>query len=137
MHGADPVFDRGSVKTARPLRRTPPGGDNDRFPFSRKQHMPDGLRPWPLCDEEQLAARKIFIWLGQRKDHLERENDIAVDVLVKAIIVSGAVFQHERRRAGLAVCVAIFEKVFVVFGVPARKLERVAQFPRRWRSLRQ
>src|SRR5262249_61330198 len=62
--------------------------------------VPARLRPRPLLDEEKLAAR-IRAARRQRDDDLQWKRDLAVDVLMEAVVAAGRVLEEERRRPPL------------------------------------
>src|SRR5204862_1236769 len=61
----------------------------------------------------ELAAFEVDARLGQHGQGLEREEDIAVEVLVQRVPVSVAVAQDQRRRPQLAGGAAALEKLLV------------------------
>jgi hypothetical protein len=56
----------------------------------------------PLLDQHELAALEIDPGPGEHGQHLEGEEDLAVEVLVQRVPVALAVAQDQRRRALLA-----------------------------------
>ena len=67
------------------------------------------LRARPLLDEQELAAGEVFARRAQQHRQLQREDQLAVEVLVQAVVVAGLVFEEQRRRPLLAGRVALRE----------------------------
>src|SRR5262249_35432583 len=58
----------------------------------------------------ELAAGEIVPWLRQQDCDLQRENVVAVDVLMQAVEVTRLVSEDERRRPRLSGAMASIEK---------------------------
>ena len=78
----------------------------------------------PLLHQDELAAGEIPIGRGQQHRHLQRENMLAVEVLVQAVEVPGPIAEQERRRPRLAGRVAALEELIVSGGKPDGQAER-------------
>jgi hypothetical protein len=74
------------------------------------------LRPRALLEQHELAALELRR-IGEQHHGLERERDVAVDVLVQRVPVAGAVAEDQRRRPGLAGGVAALEEAVERRGV--------------------
>src|ERR1700760_166464 len=81
----------------------------------------DYLRPRlharPLFGEDELAAREIRAGFREQERDLEREDVLAVDVLMQAVVIIGTISKEERRRLGLPCFVAAVEESSVVFRI--------------------
>ena len=52
----------------------------------------------PLLGEHEFAAGKVAPRLGQKDRHLNRESQIAIQILVQTVEVAWRVLQQQRRR---------------------------------------
>src|ERR1700722_1278166 len=68
------------------------------------------LHPRALLGQDELAASEILARLGEKDRHLDRECEVAVEILMKAVEVAGDVLQQQGRRARLALIVAVLEE---------------------------
>jgi len=68
--------------------------------------MAPGLGARALLEEQHLAPVEVDAGSSQGNGELEREDDVAVHVLVERVPITFVVAQHERRRTRLAVLVA-------------------------------
>ena len=76
--------------------------------------MRAALRPRALLHEHELAALVVHARLRQHRQHLEREVDVAVEILVERVPVARAVAQDQRRRPLLARGAAALEQLGVL-----------------------
>src|SRR5687767_4162726 len=76
----------------------------------RGEDMRPALRPRALPHQHELAPFEV---VAEHRQRLEREVDVAVDVLLQRVPVPGAVAQDQRRRALLAGLVAAGEQLLV------------------------
>src|ERR1700677_1071414 len=60
-----------------------------------------GLHARPLLRQHELAALEVDAGLGQQRRDLQRKNVLAVEILMQAVVVAGAVSQQQRGRASL------------------------------------
>ncbi len=98
---ADAVTKVRAVVASGALYRAIASRDDDAFTLVEADHSPDRLRTQLLFDEQQFAAGEFDTGAAQADDHLEREEDLAVKILVQAIEVVRPVAQKQRRRARL------------------------------------
>ena len=76
--------------------------------------MRAALRARTLLHQHELAALEVDAGLGQHRQDLEREVDVAVQVLVQGVPVAFAVAQDQRRRPCLAGGAALLEQRRVI-----------------------
>ena len=134
-HGADAVAQPDAVVAALALVGALAGReDHERAP-RRAEHVRPALRARPLLDQHELAPVEVDAGLGQHRQHLEREVDVAVEVLVQRVPVALAVAQDQRRRPLLARGAAAREQLARA-RAGRRRPRRPAAPPTRWRSAR-
>jgi hypothetical protein len=68
------------------------------------------LHPWPLFHQHELTASEILARDRQEKRNLQRENEIAINVLMEAIEVVFILLQQKRSGPNLSRPVALFQK---------------------------
>ena len=78
------------------------------------------LHARPLLGQHELAAVEIRARLRQQDRDLQREDMLAVEILVQAVVVARAIAQQQRRRPRLAGRVAALEERGVVGGEARR-----------------
>src|SRR5438034_3752855 len=78
--------------------RTVARGEDHDLSLLGRQHVGPRLRARPLLEEEEFAALVIGAAAGEKHRELQRERDLAVQVLVQAVVSADLVVQQERRR---------------------------------------
>src|SRR5207249_5751993 len=73
-------------------------------------HLRLGLRSGWLLDEDELSAIPIAALAAEQKNHLQRKADLAVKILMKAVVPACFVVQHQGRGLGLLGLVANFQE---------------------------
>src|SRR5947207_4315838 len=106
---ADAVAHRYPVGPAGAFDRPVVDRENDRLALLQWHDFAARLRPRPLLDEQELAAGEVLLRLTEQHGQLQREHQIAVQVLVQAVVVAGPVFEQERRRPLLPGFVTLLE----------------------------
>jgi hypothetical protein len=72
------------------------------------------LRARALLEQDELAALEVLARAVEHGHDLQREGDVAVDVLVQRVVAALAVAQDQRRRALLAGGAAALEQLLVL-----------------------
>src|SRR5688500_6244308 len=90
------------VDAARALQRAVVNGEHHRVALAKRHDVRARLHARPLLGEHEFAAGEVAPRLGKQDGELQREYMLAVQVLVQAVVVFGAVSQQERRRPALA-----------------------------------
>src|SRR3954447_11354245 len=80
----------------------------------RPDDVGPALRARALLEEHELAAVEVDAGLRQDRERLEREVDVAVEVLVQRVPVARAVAQDQRGRSRLAGSGAAREEFLVL-----------------------
>src|SRR5205085_5491961 len=74
--------------------------------------MRAALRARPLLEQHELAALEVDTALGEHRQHLEGEEDLAVEILVQRVPVTRAVAEDQWRGASLPGVLAALEQLF-------------------------
>ena len=64
---------------------------------AERDHLGARLHARPLLGEHEFAAQEVSSRRGQEKSGLQREDVLAVEILMQAVVVALAVLQKERR----------------------------------------
>src|SRR4051794_34494927 len=89
------------------------GREDDEGAARWLQDVRAALRARALLEEDELAAVEVDSRLRQDGQDLEREEDVAVEVLMEGVPVALAVAEDERRRPRLAGGGALLEQLLV------------------------
>jgi hypothetical protein len=81
-------------------------GEDDGFALMKLNDGDAGLHAGALLGEDELAAGEVVRGVAEQEGYLQGKDELAVEVLVEAVIVALAVLQKQRRWAGLASAVA-------------------------------
>src|SRR5687767_13470931 len=106
------------VDAARTLHRTVMDGEHHRVTLAKRHDCRPGLHAWTLFGHDEFSASEVAPRLGQQDRELQRKDVLAVEILVKTVVVAGAVLQDERRRPALACGVAAPDKRRVLVRKP-------------------
>ena len=109
---AHPVPHCYSIDTATALDRPVVDGEDHRLSRFQRHDLDSRLHPRPLLGQDQFAARELCARLRQEECCLQRETQLAVQVLMQAIIVARSVAQDQRCRPGLSFSVALKDIFF-------------------------
>src|SRR5512146_680619 len=107
---ADAVLELGAREAARAVGRSIACGDDHGLALLQANGVAHRLGSRPLLDQQQLPAGEFLVPPRQAKDHLKRKDDLAVDILVEAVVVAGDIAQQQRRGSFLAMSVAALQK---------------------------
>jgi hypothetical protein len=117
LEAAHPMAHVDAIGAARALLGPLPHGEDDAVALAQAHNLHPRLHPGPLLGQHEFAAVKVASRLGKEDRDLERKKVLAIDVLVQAIVVAGAIAQQERRRPRLTRLMAAREERFVLGGV--------------------
>jgi AcrB/AcrD/AcrF family len=98
-----------AIDVLHPPHRAVTHREDHGFALTQRRHLGARLHPRTLLRQHELAAGEIPARLGKQDSCLQREHVLAVEVLVQAIEVAGAISQQQRRRPPLAGCLATVE----------------------------
>src|SRR5689334_16274410 len=99
---ADAVAERDAVVAARAPMRPAVDREHDGVALAERNHLGARLHARPLLGEHELAAVEILSRRRQQDRELQRKDVVAIEILVQAIVVAGAVLQQERGGPRLA-----------------------------------
>lgn len=88
---ADAVAHLDAVGAARSGSRCFVDREHDRVTHPQRHDMQAGLHPRALFGQDEFAALEILSGLGQQDRHLKREMEVAVKILMEAIIIAGTI----------------------------------------------
>src|SRR2546428_5614734 len=86
------------------------GREDDARSLLDRERMPARLRARPLLDEQEFAAAVIDVASAQGEDHLQRERQVAIEILMQAVVATRGVRQRQRRRPRLASRLALLQE---------------------------
>src|ERR1700730_17398927 len=78
--------------------------------LAQRNDLGTTLHPRALLGQDELAAGEIISRLGEKDRHLDRECEVPVEILMKAVEVARDVLQQQGCRARLALIVALLEE---------------------------
>ena len=104
-----------AIGPARSLNRTLAHGEDHPVALPQAHDLGARLHARALLGQHELAAGKVPPRRRQQDRDLQRKDDLAVDVLMQAIVVARAIAQQQRRRPRLPGGRQASRKV-VVFG---------------------
>ena len=117
--GADPadaMAQINAIEPARPLHRPVMHSKCHRVALPQRHHFGPRLHPRPLLGQHEFAAGEIATRFRQQYRDLQREHVLAIEILMQAIVVAGAILQQQRRRPDLAGVMAPLQERLVRSG---------------------
>ena len=77
----------------------------------QRHHLGTRLHARALLGQHEFAAGEIAARLRQQHRHLQREDMLAIEVLMQAIVIASLILQQQRRRPALSRVVAALEEI--------------------------
>ena len=99
---ADAVAQLHPIVTTRTVHRPAVDRKDDGVSLGQWHHGSARLHSRALLGQNELAAGEIMQRLGEQHGDLQREDVLAVQILVQAVVVAGTVLQQQWRRPRLA-----------------------------------
>jgi len=93
---ADAVAEVDSIGPSRALHGPVMDREDHSVPLVKIDHLGAGLHPGALLGQHELAAGKVLAGHREEKGDLQREGEIAVQILVQAVEIPLPVLQQER-----------------------------------------
>src|SRR5688500_9786912 len=107
---AYPVTQRHPVVAFGPALRPAVHGKDHGIAPRQRDDLDAGLHARPLLGDGELAALEFPAGLREQDGDLEREDMLAIEVPVEAVVVAGTILQQQRSRAFLTGRMAPLEK---------------------------
>src|SRR4051812_34580815 len=90
---ADAMAQVNAVETARPLQRSVMYSKCHRIALRERHHFGSRLHPRPLFGQHEFTTGEIAPGFREEYRDLQREHMLAIEVLVQAVVVAGAILQ--------------------------------------------
>src|ERR1700722_16646014 len=107
---ADAVPEIDAIVSFGALNRPVVDREGNGIALAQRNDLGATLHSRALLGQDELAAGEILPRLGEKDRHLDRECEVAVEILVKTVEVAGDILQQQRRRARLALIVTLLEE---------------------------
>ena len=114
---ADAVPQVDAIRAARTLNGPIMNCENDGVALAERHDHRPALHARTLLRHNELSSGEVRTGIGQQNGQLERENVLAVDVLVEAVVVADSILKQKRRRPRLSGMVATLDEVGVLFWI--------------------
>jgi hypothetical protein len=114
---ADAVTEVHTVVALRPTHGPVVNGERYGVTLPKRYDLHATLHPRPLFGQDQLATCEIDVRLRQQDGNLDREGEIAVEILVEAVEVTRDVPQQQRCRTNLTRSVTSRKERCVIVGI--------------------
>src|SRR3984957_2941082 len=115
---ADAVPEVHAVIALRPSHRSVMNREGHRITLSKRDDLGATLHARPLFGQDKLPAGEISTGLREKDRDLDRKEEIAIEILMQTVEVTGHVLQQQRRRPRLAGVMALRQKRGVLDGIP-------------------
>src|SRR5271163_980131 len=116
----DAVPERDPVVAATAPYRPTVHGECHGIALRERDDGGSGLHARPLFRQHELAALEVAAGFGQKRRDLQGKDVLAVEVLVQAVVVAGAVSKQQRGRTRLPRRMAAVEEGRMIGGKPPR-----------------
>src|SRR5580704_7418065 len=114
---ADAMAQVDAIAALGALDRPVVDGEHDGVALLERHDLRPALHARPLLGQHELAAGEVLAGLRQQDRDLQRECEIAIQVLVQAVEVAGHVLQQQRCWTRLSSLVALLQEVGVLDGI--------------------
>src|SRR3978361_1465082 len=85
-----------AIRTARALHRPVVNREYNSIALTKRYHHRSALHARALLRHHELAAGEVRAGVGQQNSQLEREDMLAIEVLVQAVIVVHSILKKKR-----------------------------------------
>jgi hypothetical protein len=106
-----------TIHAASTSYRTVLNSEDNAVPASKRNNHRSRLHARPLLRHHKLASRKVLTRFRQQYRELNRKNVFAVQVLMQAVVIVGAVPEQQRCWLDLTSLMTPFDEVDEVLGV--------------------
>ncbi len=98
---ADTMPHGDAIGAARALHRPVIDGEYDPFPLLERHHFDAGLQARSLLGQDEFAAGEVNEGAIEKEGDLQRKMQLAIQILMKTVIIPWPVAQKQWRRAAL------------------------------------
>src|SRR5215475_10480198 len=84
--------------------------EDDAVPLPERHHFNARLLARSLLREHEFTAREVVSWHRQEEGDLQREDMLAIEILMQAVVIALVIVQEEWRWPGLAGAVTPLKK---------------------------
>ena len=113
----DPMAKIDPVGTSFPLHWAIMNGEGHRVALFQSNHFRSRLHAWPLLGEHKFSSSEVPPRLRQQNCDLDREDMLAIEILMETIEIARSVLQEQRCRPTLSGAMAALKKIGVRFRV--------------------
>ncbi len=92
---ADAMPEVDTISASGALHRAVMNREGNGVTLPKRNHFWPRLHPRTLFGEHEFPSRKILAWIGQQDRHLDRENVLAVEILMQTIVVAFGVLEEQ------------------------------------------
>src|SRR2546430_9976780 len=117
---ADAVTKIHAIHSASACHRAMMHGEDYRISLAKRHDLGPRLHAGPLLRNDELAPGEVLTRLRQQDRHLQREDTLAVEILVQAVVVTGSVLKQQRGGTGLTGRAAAGHKFLMRHGKASR-----------------
>src|ERR1700757_3131273 len=107
---ADAMTEFRTIETARSSHRTFVPRENYAIPLAQRNDLHARLSARSPLRQQEFTTGEIALGDREQKRRLQRENVLAVKVLMKAVVIICNILKQERRRPGLSGAMTSVEK---------------------------
>ena len=116
-NAADAVPQVYAIRAARTLHRPVVNRENNAVSLTERHNHRPALHSRALLRHDELSAGEVRAGVGQQNSQLEREDMLAVEVLVQAVVVADSILKEKRRRPYLTGIVTMLDEVGVLLRI--------------------
>ena len=133
---ADAVPQVDAIRAARTLNGPVMNCENNGVALTERHDHRPALHARTLLRHDELSSSEVRAGVGKQNGQLEREDMLAVDVLVQAVVVADSILKEKRRRPHLTGMVATFDEVGVLLRIAQIDSHRFIPMIGNWDQMR-
>jgi hypothetical protein len=89
-------------------------GEDYGLALTKRDDRSPGLHPWALFRKNEFSSAEVTAGFAEEEGDLQREDKIAIEILMEAVVVVLLIFEQKRSRASLTRVVTEIEKSIVL-----------------------
>src|SRR5258708_28067767 len=121
----DSMLEIHAVSSTSSLHRTVVNCEKHPVALLELRYFGPRLHAWPLLSQPKLSSGEIFTRACKQERNLERENEIAIQVLMQGVEVARVVLQQERCRPQLSCLMTLLQVFCMCFRILNVDLHRL------------